>query len=94
MAGPLHSRIVSNSKIAQETEFLSSNWNYSADPNYNHQREPAMDCDLNAVCSDWPKFEVDENGDYPAFEDWVLDECNYCNVNGKVQLCGNTTDAG
>jgi len=71
-----------------------SNWNYSADPNYNHQREPAMDCDLNAVCSDWPKFEVDENGDYPRFEDWVLDECNYCNVNGKVQLCGNTTDAG
>lgn len=75
--------------------FHHSNYNYSNDPNYGNIREPSMTCELDKTCTNWPGFEIDsESGVYPTWDEWVDNHCNYCNVNDKVQLCGNSSDAG
>lgn len=54
-----------------------------------------MECNLDKSCQEWPRFEIDgKTGEYPGWEGWVMNRCNYCNVNEKVQLCGNSSDAG
>lgn len=72
----------------------NTNYNYSNDPNYGNIREPSMTCDLDKTCTEWPRFEIDEAGNYPTWDRWVDNHCNYCNVNDFVQLCGNSSDAG
>ena len=72
-----------------------SNMNYSNDENYQTIRAPPMPCDMNKDCPGWPEFTVDNvTGEYPSYDTWVNDKCNYCFVNDKIWLCGNASDAG